>query len=284
MIKDLEVHLDYFSCTMSASRSIQEGIEFEAFAQGFLPAGIDWSMGRVASRMGYRGKAVDSSFLGLGPIGMWLVVSGPEAERGLDAVLPSGARVTRVDIALTVRLESDSPTMAREVRQQAMRHRRKIDERHREQVTFYTSTGGGETVYLGAPSSDRRLRVYDKWRESGDDSFKHCWRFELQYRHERAEQIFRGAQAASDRKAALSGTVLAHVAEREIDVLGGLRISDLVHTSIPRRPDDAAKKLAWLSTSVKPAVKRLLTVYDREVILMALGLSQSSQESSDHFS
>ncbi len=46
--------------------------------------------------------------------------------------------------------------------------------------------GGGATLYVGAPKSEKRLRIYDKQAESGTE---YAWtRVEMQYRHKSAKR------------------------------------------------------------------------------------------------
>lgn len=98
-----------------------------------------------------------------------------------------GAKATRVDVALDDYDRVVAPVAVQEALQgpDAVTHARQ----------YLTHQGGrvgspeltGETVYLGAPSSRQRLRVYDKGLES--DGELDCIRWELQSRKQAAETM-----------------------------------------------------------------------------------------------
>jgi hypothetical protein len=93
-------------------------------------------------------------------------------------------RVSRVDVALDIKwgtldilalwsmLESDQ-----------------VDTRIEKWLYLRGAKGDGETLYIGAPKSDKRMRIYDKQAESGSD---YEWtRVEVQYRHKMATRACR---------------------------------------------------------------------------------------------
>jgi len=120
----------------------------------------------------------------------------------------------------------------------------------------------GETLYVGSPHSEVRLRIYNKTAESGlkPPSVGDYMRVEIQFRNRRADQMFLAIRARAPRF-----PFLLHL-KRMIDAY----TFDLVQASIkedeevlfpePDEPelDAISRRKAWIERSVVPALKRIL--------------------------
>jgi len=83
-------------------------------------------------------------------------------------------KTTRVDVAIDVKgINLNDYTV--------------IDELSRKYNIWYSGTGDIETYYIGAPSSDLRIRIYDKAKEMGQPG--KWWRFESQWRGEFTDHL-----------------------------------------------------------------------------------------------
>jgi hypothetical protein len=137
---------------------------------------LKWGhVGDVLARLSLPGSALALYREGGGDIGPLVIAIGE-----------AGGRCTRVDFAFDWDIEAS-----------------RVIERVRESIEagHYTSRwrlknprsctrtssilGDGDTLYLGSPSSDTRLRIYDKAAEQGEDEPR--LRVELQMRKERAD-------------------------------------------------------------------------------------------------
>jgi len=128
----------------------------------------------------------------------------------------------------------------------------------------------GTTLYVGAPTSNIRLRVYNKTAESGivPDGGGEYVRFEIQCRNQYADKAFVALRNNMARSFYLM------ILKRMVDgytyklVEGAIRSSEeeLFSDDFPSSKDDPiSRKKRWLEQSVFPALRRLL-VEDKEYV------------------
>jgi hypothetical protein len=128
----------------------------------------------------------------------------------------------------------------------------------------------GATLYVGAPTSRVRLRVYNKTAESGiaPEGGGEYVRFELQCRDQYADKAFvavRNNMARSFYLMMLKKMIDAYTYKL---VEGAIRSADeeLFIDDFPTSKDDPlSRKKRWLEQSVLPALRRLL-VEDRDYV------------------
>lgn len=229
----------------------------------FRLLGFDgWSVGRVRF-----GRRADAALLQL---------SGDLAESYADTVVAQADRLSRIDLAVTVRLAEPDELLGETTYAQAENH---WQENHkRAQPWMIQDAAGGCTVYVGKRSSDRFLRVYNKEAESKDGGdpaaivrYPNCWRYELELKGLAARPAALAAVGATDRPAFVQQYVHDYVSDHGIRAAflpGGDRVL------LPgfRRRSDYGTRLAWVRRSVNPALKQMLEEGDRAEILDALGL------------
>jgi hypothetical protein len=120
----------------------------------------------------------------------------------------------------------------------------------------------GETLYVGAPKSDCRLRVYNKTAESGikPESPGDFLRVEIQFRNRYADRMFRAIRARAPRLPFLShlrrmvdsftfDTVKRHIESVEDELFPE---EQLIET------DAISRRKAWLERSVIPAMRKVI--------------------------
>jgi hypothetical protein len=128
----------------------------------------------------------------------------------------------------------------------------------------------GTTLYVGAPTSRVRLRIYNKTAESGivPEGGGEYVRFELQCRDQYADKAFvavRNNMARSFYLMMLKKMIDTYTLKL---VEGAIRAADeeLFVDDFPASKDDpVARKKRWLEQSVLPALRRLL-VEDKEYV------------------
>lgn len=129
----------------------------------------------------------------------------------------------------------------------------------------------GVTCYIGSGRSDRMLRMYDKYAESGHVYPPGSWRWEVQYRHTRANSVANNLLQATSKPAACLGVVCSAYLAYGITLPAiclPLNWSDAGITT----PTDNDRRMDWLRRSVAPAIVKLHERYSTEDILDALGL------------
>ena len=118
----------------------------------------------------------------------------------------------------------------------------------------------GDTLYVGAPASDQRGRLYDKGRESDEPEWARCWRYEVQYRRGAAVSAVRHVAGAQSEAEAVASVVHRWWADRGVHphyepVTG----AELV---IPARPTaDDERWLTWVRRSVQPRARAMAVRY-----------------------
>lgn len=226
---------------------------------------------RPWSLASYRGSSCGGVAFGRMSGGGLVQVSSTRADAAFPILASLGGSPSRIDLALTCHLEPgvNSPALEAyhstpDVKSVGRQVRAK---------TLIQSTGGGATCYVGSPTSEQRLRVYDKGAEEGSEAPGVKWRWELQLRRKRAVAYSDHVLAAPHRASAVASAVLGYVGRL------GLRSPAIARPSSHVRGGpavtDASNTMGWLVAGVRPAVARLLHIYPREIILQALGLAES---------
>lgn len=120
----------------------------------------------------------------------------------------------------------------------------------------------GETLYVGAPSSEVRLRLYNKTAEAGVSPPEggEYLRVELQFRNRKADRMFLAFRARAPRFPFLAQL------KRMIDAFTYQMVSNAINEGdqelfleeeIPEL-DASSRRKAWLERSAVPALKRVL--------------------------
>lgn len=224
---------------------------------------------------GYNGIMAGGAFIGYRSDGAMLRVSGPIAGEAWESLYNRDiTRVTRVDLQVTVWFDREARNLINRAFVQAKKHREaKLTSRKKE--TFISGGEKGDTAYLGSRTSEIYIRVYDKWRESGDDAYKWAIRYEVEYKGHRAKEIAKTlhetdwTEVAEFVRGQVIGTLAAEGVIMPVDVQAGYyrKIEPAKDTT------DTATKLKWLRQQVRPSVEWLLEQGLRAEVMIALGLN-----------
>lgn len=202
---------------------------------------------------GYRGEYLpdEQAFVGVqhpadGPTRWMLAVAGAPADGWVEELGdPDGVSVARLDIQHTVVV----PDADRAIRQVVATGRYK-------QYLLDPAPGRGVTRYIGAPSSIRRARLYNKSVQSGvypEDGGEYA-RLELQLRNYRADDAY-AALYRGDRH-----TLAAHgraVLEQMCTLPRELQQWSVDSIELPARPAAERAYAVWLRQTVLPALSRI---------------------------
>ena len=253
--------IDYVTATSSSEteRIFLRGVGFDAIHQ----ARADGNRAEPWGWNGYRGWQSRGVSLGDRDDGSIVRLSSDRAASLGGEILRSGVNVTRVDLQSTIRFDSDAEgvadTHAREVLGAQQRGGKRI------RIGHLRGFGRGDTLMLGSRQSNYYGRCYDKGRESGDERYRHCWRYEVECKGD-------GAQAA--RKAITAGEDVAKTAAAVVHDWfrnRGCAVRYRPGLAGPLPPIGASHSdldswLAWMLTQVRPGVQRWLPYVPRETI------------------
>ena len=274
MAEVIESQVDWLSCT--SQRSVEDA-SLHAVGESLLA--LEEAHGartRPGSRLGYAGLRAKRIFLGVGPQGTLLDVSGDLARVAFEEASGACDHISRLDIAATVRFERAMDAYERE--------------RWEEYLTWCASVGGEHrghyeeddrragSCYVGSSKSDVLLRIYNKEGEAlrrgtpqEVEHYLRCHRFELQLRNERACAMAASLSDPTTRARRILGTLAGFLSDK------GLSSSDLSPERMAlvpgfRRRSDDDVSLGWLAEQVRPTLERLCAKGSTEHVIAALGL------------
>lgn len=224
---------------------------------------------------GYDGQHAQGVTLGRRDDSDILQLSGPFADEHFDLVYSHADNVTRIDLAVTVKVEGDVSGIIDA-------HQREVLKWKQEKPRTLTvgciyDEGKPATLYLGQRVSDLFCRIYDKHLESGRPDYEGCVRYEVEIKGAPAERTSAWLYSAGNRASCIRDGVYKHCVQRGLTPrFGGLDGAVRINTIRP--VSDADSRLAWLSASVRPVVERLLAADRADAVIAALGLRRSVTE------
>jgi DNA relaxase NicK len=210
------------------------------------------------SSHGYEGRSRGQVSVSVGRGGALCQLSGSEAFDHWRAVAAHATNVSRIDLALTVRPASRTSLLAQEsyspVRGAVRGRGRPVE------LTLIQSQDRGDTLYVGSRKSDQLGRLYDKGKESQEERWADCWRYEVQYR--------RGYALEAARKLA-SAPADQETCQKAVSVWFGARGVPCVDISggdafdikpAPKLADDESW-LRWVRRCVRPRAQEIAARY-----------------------
>lgn len=222
--------------------------------------------------LGYDGQMVNGQFYGERGDGRILKLTGKYANLFAQAALKTTAHCTRIDFQVTEQLECYDALYGENQRQVALSERATMEGRRWPKIKRRDEDGDGDTITTGARSSDKFGRLYDKERESGDDEYKRCWRWEVEYKGPHAVAYAQGLQNSDDVARYSRAAVYSQYKEWGFDLpfTGGSAFD--VYSPV-RVTGDIEKTIDWLTVQVAPSVRKLLEKgVSRETFVALFGL------------
>lgn len=211
-----------------------------------------------------------------------LQVSGQLADDYLDELVDVASRISRIDLAVTVRTHEPDPHVGGNAYLQAgwfyeQHARAAVPSRHQ-------SATKGDTVYLGHRDSERYFRLYNKEAEcqsSGDaagaDHYRNCWRYELELKRSVAPATAAALAGASDRPAYCQQYLHDYVRGHGVEPLFADTGNRVLVPGFRRRSDLESRR-AWLRSHAKPVVRFAVERLGRDAVLRDLGLADEPAE------
>ncbi len=264
----LESRLDWLSATIKPGKR-------QTVVKGRVAAWIDARVDQGYDRSGfktplYEGFRTDGIAFGERTDDALITLSGPMAQVHGPTLITWADTISRLDVEVTLREPNLRANWAVYVDALAS-----LDERVKSgqlQTRLITKRPRGVTSYIGEGASDRMLRCYDKTAQSKDRYPPGCWRWEVQYRHKRAERVAQKLLDGSVLAAECLGVVCAAYADHRIAVPTLCIANDWKDAGITLATDDE-RRLEWLKRCVAPAVERLTDHFGLDLVLDALGLN-----------
>lgn len=188
-------------------------------------------------------------------LGYIWIISGEEAERQYHLCQPAKHRITRLDLAVDFMVEKRI-ILATMLYGQAVENN--TDKRRK--YSLFHNSDGGETFYVGSRQSVQYGRVYDKGVQSGREDPGWLFRAEVELKKPVAGLIAKqlSEREPKQRKKAIQGTVLEWFRSRSVSLPQALDNDDLLDLTVTKTITTNSKKMAWLSSQVRPSVVQLV--------------------------
>jgi len=228
---------------------------------------------------GYDGYGVGGCFVGERPNDYMVQFSGSWADDAFWALYRNDCHVSRIDLRVDVKYKIMPQTVARKGYRDAVRANNELPIQRRRKIYILMGSDGGDTLYVGSPSSDQRGRLYNKEIQSEDPLYQRTWRYECVYRNDAASRVATVTyEAGSHDFSAIRSIVATWYANRGISTrqfsTGAIITLPLTRTI----PSDVEKRLVWLKTQVAPALRFLQEHGATTEMLEALGISPKEDD------
>ena len=218
---------------------------------------------------GYTGTSVGELAFGTrGESEGILRISGELARTAYPGIPINWARVTRIDLQVTVALKERDDRVALR-KYQELRNLTKSGE----SGTIYKliSSNTGDTLYLGKRTHSRLLRFYDKSLDYGMKETGWAWRYEVEYKKGTAKNIAKTVAYMNDPYVDIGNLIWQEYANKgfhpAFKSTGSITAMEVGTTY--KTPEGQVR---WLEKCVAPVVTQLINLGYEDQILHALRL------------
>lgn len=217
---------------------------------------------------GYRGWRCEGVGLGVREDSVILRLSGLQAAKQWREAAAAGENLSRLDLAVDCEADPPVPGLGAQVYEDAG-HVPSKNGRPPGRSRFVDGYGG-QTTYIGSRTSEQFGRLYDKGVEQRARAPGAWWRWEVEFKGERAWSLGRTLTPIQ----AVERPMLALVAEWFRDRTGHAPPSSsrAVKYFEGRKISTDEERLHWLASAVRPTVATLIERLGRRRVLTALGI------------
>jgi DNA relaxase NicK len=210
------------------------------------------------SLLGFDGWESGGCFVGSNEVRHYAQFAGKYAHDAYHYLEHPKVNVSRIDLQVTIKYSEELLREGRYQYAKAVHHNKALHQARQRKIHLYAGSDGGDTVYVGSPSSDTRGRIYNKDKQSGDKAYQRSWRYEVVLRNHYCGRLFHQLIHEVDAiNTIIVPSVVEYYRERGINILG---LGDMGGRAIspPKQPrSDVARKLAWIRAQVVPTIRKL---------------------------
>jgi hypothetical protein len=207
---------------------------------------------------GYRGLRAAGSFYGVRDDGAYCRLTGHSAHHHYDRVYRSDCNCSRIDLQVTVRLEEMDPGTGIRHEEESLRANELLPPSRRRKIWHISGNDGGYTLYIGSLHSERHGYIYNKEVQSAKAQYSRCWRYEVRNKNTFANDIALHFGTVRDNRPQDCAALVAEWFRARGLILPWHILSVPVVMPIERElPPEADRKLEWLKTQVRPALRWL---------------------------
>lgn len=211
-----------------------------------------------ANLLGYTGVRSEGCFVGSREDGYIAILASHHANEHWGTLVYPGVHVSRLDVQITCRLSETVSSIAREAYSGADDANSRLPATRRRKLYIISGSDGGDTLYIGAPSSNQRGRLYNKAVQSLEDEYKDCWRWEVMLRDELAHNCAESVPSDPSARTLWAVQFVRHWWRARGVTLPAIDVDEVEMRPIQRtKSTDDESTLAWLRSQVSPAITRL---------------------------
>lgn len=273
--KLVDIGIDWLTLTTKDPRRYTDWLAaFEFVATQEQARGHKWAKARL---LGYEGESCGHAFVGRRDDGAMCRLTSAAAEEYGMQFEPDACHCTRIDLQATARMNEPRPEMIKSLYERAKAH--KGSNGRPPLVSRIETNQGGATLYIGARSSMRYGRIYDKGVEMGTEAPGVLLRWEVEIKDTFADQAVAMLCGNTEHDRLLLGILGDFFDSRGCPV--PWTVPSLEERFIvPRLALDDANTLKWLAGPVATAFGRIAGTVGIEQALRAV-FSKALTESSD---
>lgn len=229
--------------------------------------------------LGYKGYSAANCFVGTREDGHMIQLCGRFADPWFRVLYRPDAHCSRIDVQVTVKHDVMPRNVAGKAYNDTLHQDGAPERRKRRKTYLITGSDGGQTLYVGAPSSDQRGRLYNKEVQSESPEYIRTWRYEVVLRNERAQPLCDRLLALKEEASHFLAAYVAMWWEtRGIQTPWSVIEAPAPLPPQKTLPTDVERQLKWLSAQVAPTISRLIAAGYRDTIYAALNLNPPVNE------
>jgi len=249
-----------------------------------------WCLGEVSKQgyemkgrkmLGYDGYSCGNCFVGSNDTHLYAQFSGEKAHQAYLYLDHPQVHVSRLDLQVTVKLSVMDYNEGKRCYGAARRYNATLPKFRQRTVDVWLGSGGADTIYIGAPSSELRGRIYNKEAQSEDIRYTRSWRYEVVYRNEHSTRMYHGlARKGAEASDILVSSVVAFFRERGVTIRGLGNHKGAFLEPVRTLPTDIERKLKWVEKQVVPTVRKLAEMGYAEQVMEMLAEAISAARNS----
>lgn len=237
------------------------------------------------SLLGYDGWESGGCFIGSNDTHHYAQFAGKYANDAYHMLEHPKVHVSRIDLQITVQYDVELPKEGRFQYARAIHHNKGLPEHRRRRIDLYAGSDGGDTVYVGSPSSGVRGRLYNKAKQSADPTYERSWRYEVVYRNEYARNVYgRVITEGTEAPSFIIQEVVGWYRERGVNIHNVGSGQENAIAPPNAATSDVARKLRWIKNQVVPTIRKLAELgYGEELmelIAEAIAAARNEREQS----
>lgn len=204
--------------------------------------------------MGYVGPQFEGLFIGSRPDGHMVRVSSDTARWVGHDLLRRGGRASRIDLQITVWLGGIQDAFLRSDFVTACQH--KYGRGSPPRIAIIDTNRGPEGVTIGSRASESYGRIYDKQKESKEERYEGCLRYEVEFKGELAHSIGAILAGYTSPLIAMSDMVEKWFMARGVLIPdGGGKVQDLI--PLKRPPTSLERSRGWITRNIAPTIYKI---------------------------